>query len=194
MKRLYLSAVLVLLFHKQLQATEVTPVADFDPLAYVSILQGTDSHFELSHGNTLPLVGMPWGMVDWSIENGAGDWFFQPNGRIDGFRATRQPSPWISDYGQFTLMPQVGDLHLDAASRMSEYDAGNSILRPDYEKLELKKGEITSELTATERGAVFRFTFHQEKSGRLIVNTSGGSEIKIVGRTISGLCRMNSGG
>jgi len=194
MMRLYFSAVLALLFQRQLQGNEVTPAAEIDPLAYVNILQGTDSHFELSHGNTLPLVGMPWGMVDWSIENGTGDWFFQPNGKIDGFRATRQPAPWMSDYGQFTLMPQVGDLQLDAASRMSEYDASSSILRPDYERLELKKGEITSELTATERGAVFRFTFHSGKSGRLIINTSGGSEVKIVGRTISGLCRMNNGG
>src|SRR5271154_1051151 len=69
-------------------------------LDYINILQGTDSSYELSHGNTLPLVGVPWGMIDWSIENGKGAWYFHPNGRIDGFRATHQPSPWIGDYGQ----------------------------------------------------------------------------------------------
>ena len=119
---------------------------------------------------------------------------FHPNGTIDGFRATHQPSPWIGDYGQFVLMPQAGDLQMDAAARMSEYDAATSVLRPDYEKLELKKGRITSELTGTERGAVFRFTFKQGQSGRLVINACGASEIKIEGRTIRGLSRANNGG
>jgi len=55
---------------------------------YVNILQGTDSTPHFSHGNTLPLVGMPWGMVDWSLQNGDRGWFFSPNGRVDGIRAT----------------------------------------------------------------------------------------------------------
>ena len=163
-------------------------------LDYVNILQGTDSHQELSHGNTLPLVGVPWGMIDWSLENAGGSWYFQPNGKMDGFRATHQPSPWIDDYGQFVLMPQSGDLQMETAARMSEYDTTTSILRPDYEKLELKKETITAELTATERAAVFRFTYHQGQTGRLILNACGGSEIKIEGRTIRGLSRTNSGG
>jgi predicted alpha-1,2-mannosidase len=163
-------------------------------LESVNILQGTDSHFDLSHGNTLPLVGMPWGMIDWSLENAKGSWYFKLNGKIDGFRATHQPSPWIADYGQFVLMPQSGDLQMGAEARMSEYDTATSVLRPDYERLDLKKCGITAELTATERGAVFRFAYHQGLTGRLILNASGGSEIAIEGRTLRGLSRANSGG
>ncbi len=183
-----------LFFHLPVRANDIKSPGEGGELGYVNILQGTDSHFDLSHGNTLPLVGVPWGMIDWSIENQAGNWFFQPDGRIDGFRATHQPSPWIGDYGQFVLMPQAGDLKMDAEARMSEYDTATSILRPDYEKLDLKKGQITSELTASERCAVFRFTFHHGRSGRLILNAWGGSEIKMDGRTIRGLSRANSGG
>ncbi len=163
-------------------------------LGYVNILQGTDSHFELSHGNTLPLVGSPWGMTDWSLENAKGSWYFELSGKIDGFRATHQPSPWIADYGQFVLMPQSGELRVDPAGRMSVYDAATSVLRPDYEKLDLGNGEITAELTATERGAVFRLAYHRSPTGRLIVNACGKSEIRIEGRTIRGLSRANSGG
>ncbi len=163
-------------------------------LDYVNILQGTDSSPGLSHGNTLPLAGMPWGMIDWSLENDKGSWYFHPNGRIDGFRATHQPSPWIADYGQFIVMPQSGDLQMDPVARMSDYDTNTSILRPDYEKLDLKKGSITAELTATERSAVFRFTFNEGQSGRLIINGCGASEIKIEGRTIRGISRANNGG
>jgi len=163
-------------------------------LDYVNILQGTDSHQDLSHGNTLPLVGAPWGMTDWSIENGDGSWYFQPNGTIDGFRATHQPSPWISDYGQFVLTPEAGDLRLSAKARMSDYDTTTAILRPDYEKLDLKKGDITAELTATERAAVFRLTYHEGQAGRLVLNARGPSEISIDGRTIRGVSRANKGG
>jgi predicted alpha-1,2-mannosidase len=177
-----------------LRADDAPAAKDASPVNYVNILQGTDSQRELSHGNTLPLVGAPWGMVDWSIENASGSWFFRPNGKIDGFRATHQPSPWISDYGQFVLMPQSGALQMDPDARMSEYDVPSAILRPDYEKLELAAGGITAELTAAERGAVFRFTYHQGASGRLILNASGVSEIKIEGRTIRGLSAANSGG
>ncbi|MGA3170044.1 MAG: GH92 family glycosyl hydrolase, partial [Chthoniobacteraceae bacterium] len=95
--------------------------------------------------------------------------------------------------GQFVLMPQDGDLKWTAKDRMSEYNTTTAILRPDYEKLDLQKGQITSELTATERCAVFRFTF-QEESGRLLINATGGSEIHIDGRTIRGISRANSGG
>ena len=194
MKKAIFLIFLGIVFNLPVRADELAPPRNGGPLDHVHILQGTDSSFELSHGNTLPLVGMPWGMIDWSIENAKGSWFFKPNGRIDGFRATHQPSPWIGDYGQFVLMPQAGDLQMDVGARTSEYDTATSILRPDYEKLDLKKGQITSELTATERGAVFRLRFHQGESGRLIINACGGSEIKIAGRTIRGLSRANSGG
>jgi predicted alpha-1,2-mannosidase len=176
------------------RAASVPQPTEGSGLGYVNILQGTDSRFELSHGNTLPLVGSPWGMIDWSIENAKGSWYFEPSGKIDGFRATHQPSPWIADYGQFVLMPQSGVLQMPRDARMSEYDSATSVLRPDYERLDLKKDGITTELTATERSAAFRLTYHQGRMGRLIVNACGGSEIKIEGRAISGLSRANSGG
>ncbi|HEV3270692.1 MAG TPA: GH92 family glycosyl hydrolase [Candidatus Methylacidiphilales bacterium] len=175
-------------------AADIESSKDADLAAYVNILQGTDSTGGLSHGNTLPLVGMPWGMIDWSVENAYGSWFFQPNGKIDGIRGTHEPSPWISDYGQFVLMPQVGDLKWKAKERMSDYDTTTAVFRPDYEKLDIQGHQITSEMTGTERCAVFKFTFHQGESGRLLVNASGGSEIKIDGRTIRGISRANSGG
>ncbi len=189
-----------LVFQLPVRAADTSSTAGGGLLDYVNILQGTDSSYALSHGNTIPLVGMPWGMIDWSVENNTDSawiyyrWFFHPNGTIDGFRATHQPSPWMGDYGQFVLMPQSGDLQMDTKARSSEYDTNASILRPDYEKLELKKGRITAELTATERSAVFRFTFHEGDSGRLIINAAGGSEINIAGRAIRGLGRANSGG
>ena len=161
---------------------------------YINILQGTDSIMSFSHGNTLPLVGMPWGMVDWSMQNGVTGWYFHPNGKINGFRATHEPSPWMGDWGEFVLMPQSGDLQMDAHDRTVDYDATTAILHPDYEKLELDHGAITAELTGTERCGVFRLNFHQSKTGRLILDTSAGAELKVDGRTIFGISRVSSGG
>ena len=37
--------------------------------------------------------------------------------KIRGFKQTHQPSPWINDYGQFSLMPMTGDLKIDQDQR-----------------------------------------------------------------------------
>ncbi|MGA3172239.1 MAG: glycoside hydrolase family 92 protein, partial [Chthoniobacteraceae bacterium] len=142
-------AFLSLICQMPVRADDAESSQDAGLVGYVNILQGTDSMMLLSHGNTLPLMGMPWGMLDWAIENADSAWFFHPNGKIDGIRATHQASPWENDYGQFVLMPQVGDLKWTARDRMSDYDTTTAVLRPDYEKLDLQKGQITSELTAT---------------------------------------------
>jgi predicted alpha-1,2-mannosidase len=165
-----------------------------DLVDYVNILQGTDSAPHFSHGNTLPLVGMPWGMVNWSMQNDRTGWFFHPNGKIDGFRATHEPSPWMGDWGEFVLMPQSGGLKMDPDDRTVDYDATTAVLHPDYEKLDLNHGAITAELTGSERCGVFRLNFHQSTSGRLILDTCGGSDLKVEGRTIYGISRASSGG
>ena len=117
-------------------------------------------------------------------------WFFQPNGTCDGFRATHEPSPWNGDYGQFVLMPDLEP----GEQATSGYNTNTAILRPDYERIDLKGGAISGELTGTERCGVFRLTYHQGKTGRLMVKAFGASEIRIEGRTVYGISRANSGG
>lgn len=171
-----------------MRADEANPTSSPALLKYVNILQGVDSTRGLSHGNTLPLVGMPWGMTDWTIQDPKA--FLNPKGKVSGFRATHEPSPWMGDYGQFVLMPQSGVLAMDTKSRASEYDASSLVLEPDYERVDFTKYRVTSELTPTERCAVFRLTYHQGDTGRLLFNASGGSEIQIEGRTIRGSSRI----
>ena len=49
-----------LAFHLPVRAGVPSSLMEAGRLGYVNILQGTDSHVDLSHGNTLPLVGAPW--------------------------------------------------------------------------------------------------------------------------------------
>lgn len=82
---------------------------------YVNPLVGTDSSFELSNGNTYPAIAIPWGMNFWTPQTGEmGDgWIYTyKNQGLVGIRQTHQPSPWINDYGAFSLMPVVGELKL----------------------------------------------------------------------------------
>ena len=46
---------------------------DLDYVAYVNVLQGTNSNYAFSRGNTLPLVTRPFGMTNWTLRNAEGD-------------------------------------------------------------------------------------------------------------------------
>ena len=164
-----------------------------DLVQYVNTLQGTDSTYALSRGNTLPLVGAPWGMTDWCPQTVGGSIFEYRRTQISGIRATHQPSPWMGDYGQFVLMPQTGGLVLDAKDRGSNYNVDAGIFRPDYCRVNFDRYDVAAEVTATERCGVLRFTFAKGESGRIIFDAAAQSHIEIDGRTIRGYSKANSG-
>ena len=90
------------------------------PVEYVNPLVGTDSKFELSNGNTYPAIAMPWGMNFWTPQTGRmgeGWTYTYSSDKIRGFKQTHQPSPWINDYGQFSLMPITGKPVFDQDER-----------------------------------------------------------------------------
>ncbi len=131
-----------------------------DFLSYVNPLQGTDSIPDRSHGNSLPLVSLPWAMTAWAPQTSETPWFFHcRSSKIQGIRATRQPSPWMGDYGQFLVMPQSGALLTGTESRASSYRIGEATFQPHGLKLHLLRYRTTIEMAPTERCAIFRFTF-----------------------------------
>ena len=94
-----------------LSATATAYAQELTPVDYVNPLVGTQSTFELSTGNTYPAIARPWGMNFWSPQTGkmGNGWMYvYTDHKIRGFKQTHQPSPWINDYGQFSLMPVVG--------------------------------------------------------------------------------------
>ena len=93
---------------------------------------GTDNTKELSNGNLYPCIARPWGAHGWSPQTGDNDtgWFYAyADRRICGIRQTHQPSPWIGDYGQFSLMPAKELDRFDAASRASWFSHKEGKLR-----------------------------------------------------------------
>lgn len=156
-----------------------------DLAGYANPFQGTDSSLEFSNGNTLPLLALPWGMTHWTIltreEHGHGSWTFRYGDRkCQGIRATHQPSPWISDYGHFSILPVVGEVGPEPHVRASSFRYEDMVMRPDYLRLFLRRYDIQVEVTPTERCAHFRLRFPPESDARLLVQSIlGPAEMKL---------------
>ena len=106
---------------------------------YVNPLMGTLSSFELSTGNTYPAIARPWGMNFWTPQTGKmGDgWqYVYTANKIRGFKQTHQPSPWINDYGQFSIMPVTGKPEFDEDKRASWFSHKGEIALPYYYTVE----------------------------------------------------------
>ncbi len=163
-----------------------------DLVQYVNTLQGTDSHFGLSYGNTYPTTAMPYGMHTWSAQtgkNGEG-WKYQYFvDTIRGFQQAHQCSPWISDYAVYSFMPVMGELVVNQDERATKFSHDNEIAKPHYYRVTLDNG-ITTEMAPTTRGVHLRFTYPKNGSDAYLVldGYTALSEIKIdpENREISG--------
>ena len=162
----------------------------------VNPLQGTNSVQSFSRGNTLPLVSRPFGMTHWSPQTSEAErWFFEPDKHeLIGVRATHQPSPWMNDYGQFTVMAQAGEPALSGGARASAYRPEDLTVRPHSLSVLLQRGNVRLEMTPTERCAVFRFTFPKGEAGRIILDAHSQVALHPERYLITGFSRLNSGG
>ena len=170
-----------------------------DYVGYVSPLVGTQSSFELSTGNTYPATAHPWGMNFWTPQTGKmGDgWqYVYTANKIRGFKQTHQPSPWINDYGQFSLMPVTGKPEFDEDKRASWFSHKGEVSHPYYYKVYLAEHDVVTELTPTERAVMFRFTFPDNDSYVVVDAFDRGSFIRIIPEEnkIIGYTTRNSGG
>lgn len=170
------------------------------PSEYVSTLVGTQSDYTLSAGNTYPAVALPWGMNFWTPQTGKmGDGWIYTYGShtIRGLKQTHQPSPWINDYGQFSIMPVRGKDKVNEESRQSWFSHQSEEARPYYYAVYLADHDIKAEIAPTERAAIMRFTFPEsDESGVVIDAFDRGSYIRVMHdrRTVVGYSTRNSGG
>ncbi|WP_231464599.1 GH92 family glycosyl hydrolase [Pedobacter sp. Leaf132] len=154
-----------------------------DPVEWINPLMGSQSKPSLSNGNTYPAVGVPWGMNMWTPQTGKmGDgWAYTYDAdKIRGFKQTHQPSPWMNDYGAFSIMPVTGKLKFSDDERASWFSHKAEVAKPYYYSVYLADADVTTEITPTERAAQFRFTFPKTDSSFVVVDAQNkGSYIKI---------------
>ena len=167
---------------------------------FVNPLVGSDSNPELSTGNTYPAIAMPWGMNFWVPQTGKmGDgWQYTYSAKkIRGLKQTHQPSPWINDYGQFSLLPTVGKPVFDEAKRASWFSHKAEKTTPYYYSVYLADYDVTAELCPTERAALMAFTFPKTDQANVVIDAfDKGSCIQVIPaeRKVIGFSTRNSGG
>jgi predicted alpha-1,2-mannosidase len=175
---LFLSSILLSSAVFAQQAPKIT-----DPVEWINPLMGTQSKYDLSNGNTYPAIALPWGMNFWTPQTGKmGDgWQYTYDAyKINGFKQTHQPSPWMNDYGQFAIMPATGKLMVTQNGRQSWFSHKTEIAKPYYYSVYLADHDVTTEITPTERAAQFRFTFPKSDSSHIVIDAfDKGSYIKV---------------
>ena len=170
-----------------------------DPVEWVNPLMGSESSGDLSNGNTYPAIALPWGMNTWTPQTGQmGDgWqYTYTASKIRGFKQTHQPSPWMNDYGQFSIFPETGKIVVNEDDRASWFSHKAEVAKPYYYSVYLADYNITTEITPTERASCFRITFPKSDSAHIIVDAfDKGSFIKIfpAQQKIIGYTTKNSG-
>ncbi|MBP5320761.1 MAG: GH92 family glycosyl hydrolase [Kiritimatiellae bacterium] len=179
---------------------QIRNAAAADLTQYVLPLMGTDSNFGISTGNVYPAIARPWGMNTWTPqtgENGNGWTYTYTNNKIRGIKQTHQPSPWINDYGQFSILPVTGKPVFDQNERASWFSHKAEKALPYYYRVYLADHDTTVELTPTERAAIIRVTYPQTDQPYFVVDAfDKGSFIRLIPekRQVVGYSTRNSGG
>ena len=202
MKKGLFSIIFVMAALLQLQAVVENPVQ------LVSPRMGTQSNHALSTGNLYPAIARPWGMNFWTpqMNNMGNGWTYAygglyPGGRFEqkirGFKQTHQPSPWINDYGQFSIMPTVGRKVFKEDDRASWFSHKVETATPYYYSVYLADHDVVAEFTPTDRACHFRFTYPESNESALVVDAFDNvSYIKVLKdqNKIIGYSTKNSGG
>ncbi|NHF59541.1 glycoside hydrolase family 92 protein [Flavobacteriaceae bacterium TP-CH-4] len=167
-------------------------------VSYVNPLVGSDSSFDLSNGNTYPAIARPWGMNFWTpqtAENKDGWTYAYDSNTFNAIKQTHQASPWLNDYGTFSIMPRTGKSETTEEGRKSFFSHKIEVSKPHYYKVYAADYDVWAEVTPTERAARFRFTYPETDDAHLVIDAFGmGSHLKVEGNTITGYSQYNHGG
>jgi predicted alpha-1,2-mannosidase len=200
MKKIFINSIAFLFAFNCATAQEGIINNVHNPVDWVNPLIGSDSDSNLSNGNTYPAIAMPWAMNFWTPQTGKmGDgWAYTYSAKkIKGFKQTHQPSPWMNDYGQFSIMPVTGKLRFKEDERESWFSHKSEIVTPYYYSVYLADHDVTTEIAPTERAARFRFTFPETNDAYVVIDAfDKGSYVKIIPNEnkIIGYTTRNSGG
>ncbi|TCC39944.1 GH92 family glycosyl hydrolase [Kribbella sindirgiensis] len=150
-----------------------------DLAAYVDTRRGTNASHDFSRGNTLPITAWPNGfnfltpVTNASTHRWPYEYHRANNAdnrpELQGLTFSHQPSPWMGDRDQLTIMPVAAAEPLgDPAERAAAFSHDDETARPDLYAVDLANG-VRAELTPTDHGAIFRFTFPRDAAGRHLI-------------------------
>jgi predicted alpha-1,2-mannosidase len=150
----------------------VQPLSGTAPSTTLSALKHSEASSE-SSANTIPAVGLPFGMTQWTPQTRSTETkcippYYYNDSLFSGIRGTH----WISgscmqDYGSFTIMPLTGKLKTTNYAVTFSHD--NEISTPAYYKLNLSSLHLAIEVTSTLRCGMMRFTMQKDDSLYILI-------------------------
>lgn len=133
------------------------------------------------HGHTLPGAVVPNGMIQPSPDTRIDGWdassgYYYEDSLMNGFSHTHLSGTGCADYGDFLLMPTVGeqvcnpqDFSKQNLPFASNFSHASEVAEPGYYSVFLDRYGVRAEMTATKRAALHRFTFPEtEKAGFIL--------------------------
>ncbi|WP_022883438.1 GH92 family glycosyl hydrolase [Glaciibacter superstes] len=157
---------------------------------YVDTRRGTNSSSAFSRGSNEPITAIPNAFNflvpvtnatarsrEYSYQQDNND---QNQTRFEGLGISHEPSPWMGDRNQFSVMPVAGD---DAPSgnshtRAATFSHDNETAQPDYYGVTLDNGAM-AEMTPTNRGFIMQFTFTGEAGSVVLDAPTGDGDFTI---------------
>lgn len=162
------------------------PAAEVDPFA-----GSVDGPHSFGRGNTFPGATVPFGMVQWSPDTttvpGHLAGYDYRDRHLTGFSLTHLSGAGCSLYGDFPFLPTTEPIRsspqgtggrLDGRFQPGFSHAGESA-RPGYYSVRLNPvhgGAIDTELTATTRTGMARFTFPASPHSSVLIDAGGSAQ------------------
>ncbi len=153
----------------------VQPLSGTAPSTTVSAKKHSEAGTKESNANTIPAVGIPFGMTQWTPQTRTTEVKCQPpyyytDTVLSGVRGTH----WISgscmqDYGSVTIMPVVGKLKTTVDDYAVPFSHADEMATPAYYKLRMPSSHLTAEISATARCGIMRFAMEQDDSLYLLM-------------------------
>ncbi|MEM7654545.1 MAG: GH92 family glycosyl hydrolase [Bacteroidota bacterium] len=147
------------------QADQSAP--SVDPLLWVDPMVGTGFH-----GHTFPGPTTPFGMVQLSPDTHLPGWdassgYHADDSVIYGFSHTHLSGTGIGDMGDILLLPYTGTA---VDSPLATFSKPNEQAEAGYYSVEFDNYAVKSELTASPRTGMHRYTFAEGESAQVFLN------------------------
>ena len=172
-------------------------------VSYVDTRRGTNSTGGFSRGNNIPATAVPNGfnfITPMTNADNTGTIYQYQRANdaqnlptLQGIGFSHQPSIWMGDRNQLAVMPAANANPTSSLEgRELSFRHENETARPDIYAVEFDNG-ITTEVTATDHGAIYRFTFAGDDGSVLVDQLVDDSKLTISGNTVTGWVDGGSG-
>ncbi|WBB67815.1 GH92 family glycosyl hydrolase [Micromonospora sp. WMMD812] len=137
---------------------------------YVDTRRGTNASGSFSRGNNLPISAVPNGFNFFTpvtnATSNSWEYEYQRSNNaenlptLQGLAISHQPSPWMGDRNQMSVMPVPagGSLSGAPSGRALAFSHEDEIARPDFYQVTLQNGLI-AQMSPTDHGGIMAFTF-----------------------------------